>query len=339
MVEPIGVMQSSGAARPVPMASTAKIMTALLVLEDHPLNLNEPGPVLTVSRADVDTYLRERNAGESVVPVVAGEQLSQYQLLQGLLLPSASNFAAMLATWDQGIPAAFITRMNARAASLGMTATNYADVSGFSPATVSIPADLIRLAETAMRLPVFAQIVAQPSATLPVAGVIHNLNTLLGQNGVIGIKTGHTDQAGGNLVFAADAVVDGQPARIYGAVMGQPNADAGAFAATVPLVTAVRASLHVRPVVHRHDVVAHYTTSWGEGGPIVAAQGVSWLLMDGAVVSRHTMIDPIPATLPAGSRVGTLSVEAGNQRADVPLIVEAAINGPELSWRLTRGLS
>jgi D-alanyl-D-alanine carboxypeptidase (penicillin-binding protein 5/6) len=295
--------------------------------------------VLTVSRADVNAYLSERNANESVLPVEAGEQLSQYQLLQGLLLPSASNFAAMLATWDQGSVPAFITRMNARAASLGMTATRYADVSGFSPASVSIPADLIKLAETAMRLPVFAQIVAQPQASLPVAGVVHNLNTLLGQNGVIGIKTGHTDQAGGNLVFAADLMVDGQPARVYGAVMGQPNADAGAFAATLPLLTAVHGSLHLRPVVRRNDVVARYATAWGEGGPIVAAQGVSWLLMDGATLSRHTTINPIPATLPAGSRVGTLSVVSGNQRAEVPLIIEAAINGPELSWRLTRGLS
>lgn len=338
-VEPIGVVQSASAATPAPMASTAKIMTALLVLEDHPLAINEPGPVLTVSRADVATYLSERNANESVVPVVAGEQLSEYQLLQGLLLPSGSNLAAMLATWDQGSVAAFITRMNARAASLGMAATHFADVSGFSPASISIPADLIKVAQTAMALPVFAQIVAQQQASLPVAGIVHNLNSLLGQNGVVGVKTGHTDQAGGCLVFAADATIDGQPVRVYGAVMGQPNALSGAFAAAVPLLNAMRAALHLRPVVHRDDVVAHYSTAWGEGGPIVAAKAVNWLLMDGATVSRHTTINPIPATLPAGSRVGTLSLESGSQRADVPLIIEAAINGPELSWRLTRGLS
>ena len=319
------------------MASTAKIMTALVVLEDHPLALNEPGPVLTVSRADVATYVSERNANESVLPVVYGEQLTEYQLLQGMLLPSASNFAAMLATWDQGSLPAFVTRMNARAASLGMAATHYDDVSGFSAASVSTPTDLIKVAETAMRLPAFAQIVAQTQASLPVAGTIHNLNALLGQNGVIGIKTGHTDQAGGCLVFAADSIVDGQPARIVGAVMGQPNADAGAFAATVPLITAVRGALHVQPVVRRHDVVAHYSTAWGVSGPIVAAQGVSWMLMDGASVSRHATINPIPPDLPAGSRVGTLTLESGNQRIDVPLIVEAAINGPDVSWRLTRG--
>ena len=97
-----GALGTSGAAAPLPMASTAKMMTALLVLEDHPVAINDPGPVLTVTRADVATYFAERSQGESVVPVAAGEQLTEYQLLQGLLLPSASNFADLLANWDAG---------------------------------------------------------------------------------------------------------------------------------------------------------------------------------------------------------------------------------------------
>lgn len=239
------------------MASTAKMMTALVVLEDHPLAPNEPGPVITVTRADVATYFAERNQGESVVPVATGEQLSEYQLLEGLLLPSASNFADLLATWDLGGTPAFVVRMNTRAAALGMSATHYADVSGFSAQSVSVPADLITLARTAMRVPVFAQIVGQAQAGLPVGGVIHNLDTLLGQSGVIGIKTGHTDQAGGCFVFAADLTVGAVATRVYGAVLGQPNALAGAFAATTALLHAIGPVLHVRVVAQRGDVVAH----------------------------------------------------------------------------------
>src|SRR2546428_124068 len=93
--------------------------------------------------------------------------------------------------------------MNARAAALGMSATRSADVSGFSALSVSPPAGLTTLGETAMLQPVFAQIVAQPQATLPVAGVVHNLDALLGQGAVVGIKTGHTDQAGGRVCAAA----------------------------------------------------------------------------------------------------------------------------------------
>jgi D-alanyl-D-alanine carboxypeptidase (penicillin-binding protein 5/6) len=320
------------------MASTAKMMTALLVLEDHPLALNEPGPTITVTPADVSTFFAERSQGESVLPVTAGEQLSEYQLLQGLLLPSASNYAQMLATWDLGTVPAFVARMNTRAAALGMNATHYADVSGFSPLTASIPADLITLGQTAMLQPVFAQIVAQPQATLPVAGVVRNLDTLLGQGGVVGIKTGHTDEAGGCFVMAADLTIDGIPTRVYGAVLGQPTALAGAFKATSALLQGLTPALHAHSVVHRDDVIARYRTAWDEAGTIVASQSVTWVLLDGTAVSRQVKLDDLPASLAAGARVGTLVVVAGGHQAEVPLVLAAPINGPDAGWRLTRGL-
>jgi D-alanyl-D-alanine carboxypeptidase (penicillin-binding protein 5/6) len=203
--------------------------------------------------------------------------------------------------------------------------------------SVSIPSDLVTLARTAMRQPVFAEIVAQPQATLPVAGVVHNLDTLLGQGGVVGIKTGHTDQAGGCFVMAADLTVEGAPARIYGAVMGQPNALAGAFSATTTLLHALTPALHLRSVVRGHDVVARYRTPWDEAGDIVANQSIAWVLLDGTPVSRRVTLDELTATLPAGSRVGTLFIEAGSHRAEVPLVTATAITGPDAGWRLTRG--
>jgi D-alanyl-D-alanine carboxypeptidase (penicillin-binding protein 5/6) len=270
--------------------------------------------------------------------VTAGEQLSEYQLLQGLLLPSASNYAQMLATWDLGTVPAFVARMNTRAAALGMNATHYADVSGFSPLTASIPADLITLGQTAMLQPVFAQIVAQPQATLPVAGVVRNLDTLLGQGGVVGIKTGHTDEAGGCFVMAADLTIDGIPTRVYGAVLGQPTALAGAFKATSALLQGLTPTLHAHSVVHRDDVIARYRTAWDEAGTIVASQSVTWVLLDGTAVSRQVKLDDLPASLAAGARVGTLVVVAGGHQAEVPLVLAAPINGPDAGWRLTRGL-
>ena len=336
-IEGAGEVGTSGGKSPVPMASTAKIMTALLVLEDRPLAVGQPGPVISVTQADVATFIAERNQNESVLPVAAGEHLSEYQLLQGLLLPSASNYADMLARWDAGDVATFVSRMNMRAAALGMSATHYADVSGFSPLSVSIPSDLVTLGRTAMQQPVFAEIVAQPQATLPVAGVVHNLDALLGQGGVVGIKTGHTDQSGGCFVVAADLTIDGAPARTYGAVMGQPNALAGAFSATTTLLHAVSPVLHLRPVVHRNDVIASYRTPWDEAGAIVADQSIAWVLIDGTVVVRRVTLDDLPSTLPAGSRVGTMFVEAGAHRAEVPLVTATAINGPDAGWRLTRG--
>jgi D-alanyl-D-alanine carboxypeptidase (penicillin-binding protein 5/6) len=77
----------------------------------------------------------------------------------------------------------------------------------------------------AMRLPVFAGIVATPSATIPVAGTVHNTNALLGRNGFVGIKTGSDDAAGGCFAFRAIRWIDGKPTTITGVVLGQPGHD------------------------------------------------------------------------------------------------------------------
>jgi D-alanyl-D-alanine carboxypeptidase (penicillin-binding protein 5/6) len=206
-----------------PIASVAKVMTAYLVLRDHPLRLGQDGPTITLTDADVADTDRRAGQGESVVPIAAGEQLTERQALQALLLPSANNIAAVLARWDAGSTDRFVARMNATARSLGMTHTRYTDPSGYDDATVSTAADQMRIVDRAMRLPVFASIVATPSATLPVAGTVHNTNTLLGHNGFVGVKTGSTAAAGGCFAFRAIRWIDGKRATITGVVLDQPG--------------------------------------------------------------------------------------------------------------------
>jgi serine-type D-Ala-D-Ala carboxypeptidase (penicillin-binding protein 5/6) len=210
---------------PAPIASVAKVMTAYLVLRDHPLAPGHDGPTITLTDADAADTDRRRRQQESVVPIAAGEQLTQRQALQALLLPSANNIAAVLARWDGGSADRFVARMNATARSLGMTHTRYTDPSGYDDATVSTAADQVRIVDRAMRLPVFASIVATPSATLPVAGTVHNTNTLLGHDGFVGVKTGSTAAAGGCFAFRAIRWIDGRRTAITGVVLGQPGHD------------------------------------------------------------------------------------------------------------------
>jgi serine-type D-Ala-D-Ala carboxypeptidase (penicillin-binding protein 5/6) len=207
------------------IASVAKVMTAYLVLRDHPLRLGQDGPTITLTDADVADTDRRRGQRESAVSIAAGEQLTERQALQALLLPSANNIAAVLARWDAGSADRFVARMNATARSLGLTHTSYTDPSGYDDATVSTAADQVRIVDRAMRLPVFASIVATPSATLPVAGPVHNTNTLLGHNGFVGVKTGSTAAAGGCLAFRAIRWIDGKRTAITGVVLGQPGHD------------------------------------------------------------------------------------------------------------------
>jgi serine-type D-Ala-D-Ala carboxypeptidase (penicillin-binding protein 5/6) len=207
------------------IASVAKVMTAYLVLRDHPLRLGQDGPTITLTGADVADTDRRLGQHESVVSIAAGEQLTERQALQALLLPSANNIAAVLARWDAGSADRFVVRMNATARSLGMTHTRYTDPSGYDDATVSTAADQVRIVDRAMRLPVFASIVATPSATLPVAGTVHNTDTLLGHNGFVGVKTGSDRAAGGCFAFRAIRWIDGKRTTITGVVLGQPGYD------------------------------------------------------------------------------------------------------------------
>src|ERR671934_91681 len=208
-----------------PIASLAKVMTAYLVLRDHPLGSGQDGPTITLTDADVADTNRRSRQHESVVSIVAGEQLTELQALQALLLPSANNIAAVLARWDAGSADRFVARMNATARSLGMTHTRYTDPSGYDEATVSTAADQVRIVDRAMRLPVFARIVATPSATLPVAGTVHNTDRLLGYDGFVGVKTGSTAAAGGCFAFRAILWIGGKRTTITGVVLGQPGHD------------------------------------------------------------------------------------------------------------------
>ncbi len=234
---------------PAPIASVAKVMTAYLVLRDHPLRPGEDGPLLTISEGDVADTDRRRGQEESVVTVAAGEQLTELQALQALLLPSANNVAAVLARWDAGSEGRFVARMNATARSLGMTRTHYTDPSGYDDATVSTAADQVRIVDSAMRLPVFASVVATSSVTLPVAGTVRNTDTLLGYDGFVGIKTGSDDAAGGCFAFRAIRRIDGKWTAITGVVLGQPGhdqIDAG-LAAADAMVDRIAGGSHRRP--------------------------------------------------------------------------------------------
>jgi D-alanyl-D-alanine carboxypeptidase (penicillin-binding protein 5/6) len=166
-----GVVAGPGATRPVPIASVAKVMTAYVVLHDHPLPGGGSGPDITVQPSEAAAYPSQARDGDSLVPVVAGERLTERQALEALLLPSADNMAWILARWDAGSQAAFVARMNATARRLGMTGTSYTDPSGLDSSTTSTAADQVRLGMAAMRVPVLATIAAMSTAVVPVAGL------------------------------------------------------------------------------------------------------------------------------------------------------------------------
>ncbi len=219
----VGVVVGPGATRPVPIASVAKLMTAYVILHDHPLPAGGSGPAITVQPSEAAAYPAQVRDGDSLVPVTAGETLTERQALAALLLPSADNVAWILARWDAGGQAAFVARMNTTAQRLGMTGTRYTDPSGLDQSTTSTAADQVRLGAAAMRVPALAAITAMPATVVPVAGMVRNTNTLLGQDGIAGLKTGSTQAAGGCLLVAAWSQVGGRKTLIVAATFGQPG--------------------------------------------------------------------------------------------------------------------
>lgn len=314
-VEGLGSLGTSGGSNPVPIASVTKVMTAYVILTEHPLDRGEHGPKLAVSAEQAAAYPGELARGESLVAVVAGAVFTERQALQAVLLPSANNMARILAAWDAGSVEAFVAKMNRTAVALGMTHTRYTDPSGLDPDTVSTAVDQVILARKAMQLPAFAEIVAQKKATLPVAGTVQNYNSLVGRDGVVGIKTGSTDEAGGCLVFAAVVKVGGRKITVVGAVLGQPGANTPVqldrvFRVTRPLVRTAAAAITEYPIVRAGDQVATVRGPLGTGTTISAAKDLTVVGWPGMRVRLDVEIPAVPTRLPAEAEHGRVSAVA-----------------------------
>ena len=185
--ESLGPVAETPNEQPVAIASLTKMMTAYLLLQAQPLSVGDDGPVTTLTEADVATYQQDVANHYSVAKVSAGERLTERQLLEALLLPSADNIAALIANQVAGSEAAFVQKMNQTAHALGMSQTTYADAAGVNPSTVSTAHDQILIAQAVMKNRIFREIVRMPQADLPVAGRVYNVDFMVGKQGISGI--------------------------------------------------------------------------------------------------------------------------------------------------------
>jgi D-alanyl-D-alanine carboxypeptidase (penicillin-binding protein 5/6) len=334
-VEGIGDLGSHGVGAPVPIASVAKVMVAYLILRDHPLALGASGPSLTVTAADVAEEQSRLALGESVIPVQDGEQLTELQALQALLVPSANNVATILARFDAGGQAAFLAKMNATAHSLGLTHTTYTDPSGFDATTVSTATDQLRLGQLAMTDPVLAQIVAMPTVTLPVAGTVKNYDALAGKNGFIGIKTGSDSISGGCFLFANRQTVAGRSVTILGVVLGQRQGPIiqAALNSAQTLVTSVTHSIRQATVLPAGTVVAQATSADGHQIKAVTTTAFSQIGWAGLTAPLDVALAAPGTTLKQGQPVATVHI-GGSVPATSTATATATMPKLPLRWRL-----
>ena len=204
----------------VPIASLAKTITALAVLQKKPLEPGQTGPVITITAADAALYNVYLNKGGAVAHVEVGQQLTQYDAIQIMLLHSANNVTQNLAVWAFGSEEAYTAYANTMVKKMGLKNTTVADATGFSPQTVSTAADMTQIAESFMNKPLLKQITLLPEAQVPISGTFKNHNAPQNTVDEIGIKTGNTEQAG--RCFMAASFKNGEVFSLA-VVLGAPN--------------------------------------------------------------------------------------------------------------------
>lgn len=308
------------------IASTTKLMTALLALE----------------RAELDDELTavryEGLPAESTLGLEPGERMRVEDLLTALMLASANDAAATIADGIAGSRQRFVELMNERAAELGLDDTSFANPIGLDdPDNYSTARDLATLAIAVMRNRRFAEIVAQPSATLSSGArprTVQNRNRLVGHELVDGIKTGYTLDALNVLVGSGRK----RGLRLVSVVLGEPT-EAARDADTLALLRHGFAAFEPYEAVAAGEELARAAPRLSGAGPValVAARGLSLPIRRGdeaAVEVRVSAPPVLEGPLPAGRRVGEATVSYRGERAgSVPLETAAAVPGPALADR------
>lgn len=328
-----GILGIKGSQSPVPMASTAKVVTALAVLKKKPLKPGEQGPLITITNDDVSIYNSYLAQGGSVIPVSVGQRISEYQALEALLLPSANNIADTLVSWAFGSIGAYATYANEQVKSLGAVNTKITEASGFSAKTLSTAQDLVNIGLASMDEPVISEIVKKSEASFGSVGTIKNTNWLLNSDGVIGIKTGNTDQAGGCFLFASKRTVAGQNIILVGAILGAPDLTA-AMRDSRSLILSSDSGFNEVTVVKKDQVVGVYKTPWGNNSNIAAKDELKILTWSNSKISLKSSFKPAQIPAVNNSEVGNIRAETTGQQKTAAAILQQPIVSPPWTWRL-----
>jgi D-alanyl-D-alanine carboxypeptidase (penicillin-binding protein 5/6) len=219
-----------------PIASLTKMMTTWVVLHQLPLTFAQSGPCLVVTDGEVALYHYDVDIDLSSVTIREGERLCEGTLLRGLLVHSSADYAQLLVALTGMAMPAFINVMNRDARALGMTNTHYVDVTGISPYDLSTASDQAIMAVQLIGAePIVRRIVALPKVWLPVVGAVVSYTPLVGMDGVVGVKSGYTSQAGGCDVMTINYTLDKTVVTAFAVVLGQHGGNALAVAGAVNL--------------------------------------------------------------------------------------------------------
>ncbi len=286
------------------IASTTKVMTALLALEAGTIE-----QTVTVSAQAVATAA---TPGAATLNLVAGQQIPMRSLLAGLVIRSGNDAAVAVAEHVAGTEAAFVARMNERAAELGLTETSFVEPHGLTqePGNRSSPLDLARLATEAMANLDFAAWAGTPVLDVPEFAPLPNRNELIGRyEGATGVKTGFLARAGMCLVASAT-----RGDRSLIAVVLGSEASFGEAAAL--LDHGFEDYRRVAPAVPERTTTRYHWA--GETADLIAAEPLDATIPVGAQATWSATLEPVvPRPTPAGTVAGEAELRINGEVADV----------------------
>ncbi|TFC31399.1 hypothetical protein E3O25_02900 [Cryobacterium sp. TMT1-3] len=323
----------AGTTEALPMASIAKVVTALVVLDAKPIVAGESGPIVTLTTADFQSYLDYDKSGARSVTVFANEQWTELELLQALLLGSSNNHADSVARWAFGSVDAYVVAANAWLTDQGLTDTAVVDATGLHDASAGTATDLAQLAGLAATDPVVSAMLASPASALANRRGVLNTTSYLPEEGITGISRSYTDAAGVCFLFTAE-VSDGASSFTFsGAYLGEPTYDA-LTADLIALMGSARAGVGALPVLAAGDAYATFESAWGDEASAVVGVSRTRYAWQAATPEAAIVTLKDFATARSGANVGQVRLTVAGEDLSAALKLSEGIADPGPGWRL-----
>ncbi|AXH36456.1 hypothetical protein DVJ78_14455 [Humibacter sp. BT305] len=319
----------------VPLGGSAKVITALVVLDAKPLAAGEQGPAITISREDYDGFLGYISESSRAVPMIAGEQWSQRDVLIAMLLGSSNAHSDALARWAFGSIDGYLAAARTWLAEKELSSVQLVDATGLDEGDVGSASDLARISALAFADPAISEVMALPDATVSGKRLVGNLAVHASDLGFRGLSLSYTDQAGLCFLFALDVTPadGGDKVTLYGAFLREPDWDT-LDADLATLSSSASTTLTKTAIVTKGQTFATYTTPWGETANAVAMGTESRMLWTTAPLAYRVDVQPLTSGS-AGQQVGTVTVDTPDRTITVLLQLDGRLAEPGPLWRLT----
>ncbi|MCL2371219.1 serine hydrolase [Candidatus Saccharibacteria bacterium] len=314
-----------------PTASTAKMILALIIREQHPFDLGEVGETITLNQNDVALLRTCQSLNGSCSPVIVGAEMTMFDALATVMIVSSNNLSDSLAIRNFGSLEAYRTHANARLQEWGIYNTHVGtDASGRDASSTSTPEDLVRLGEKILADPVLNKIVNTTEMTVPVAGRIVNQNRALTDRGFTRVRTGWIGTPSGfNMVASAKHLGED----IVVAVMGRAERPDSSRDA-IQILEQIKDKINMQTLISTGQKIGYVDTWWHEPIPVFASADIE-VIGKGLDWQIQIQTNNIRAGQSAG-QIGTLTVTHGNQQLTAPIKITSDIPSPSLLARLTR---